>query len=87
MVIHIGPNFYAVPFHHPRSCQGQGHRLRIFMLKFYVEVFSISLLLNYMMDLVPVWYRDRYWLKHFISTYSTHDRDLEVDVTDLEFKC
>ena len=25
--------------HHPRSCQGQGHRLRIFMLKFYAKVF------------------------------------------------
>ena len=42
--------------YHPRSCQGQGHRLRIFMLKFYVEIFSISLLLNYMIDLVPICY-------------------------------
>ena len=23
--------------HHPRSCQGQGHRLRILMLKFYAK--------------------------------------------------
>ena len=73
--------------HHPRSCQGQGHRLRIFMLKFYVEVFRISLLLNYIMDLVPIWYHDGYWSKVFISTISTHDCDLEVEVTDLEFKC
>ena len=57
------------------------------MLKFYVEVSSISLLLNYMMDLVPIWYYDRYWSKVFTSIISTHDRDLEVDVTDLEFKC
>ena len=42
--------------HHPRSCQGQGHRLRIFMFNFYAEAFRISLLLNYMMDLVPIWY-------------------------------
>ena len=35
------------------------------------------------MDLVPIWY-DRYWLKVFIST---HDRDIEVKVTDLEFEC
>ena len=70
--------------HHPRSCQGQGHRLRIFMLKFYIEVFRISLLLNYTMDLVPIWHHDRYWSIVFIST---HDRDLEVEVTDLEFKC
>ena len=75
--------------YHPRSCQGQGlgHRLRIFMLNFYVEGFRISLLLNYTMDLVPIWYHDRYWSKIFISTISTHDHDLEIEVTDLEFKC
>ena len=51
---------------------------------FYVEGFSISLLLNCTMDLVPIWYPDRYWSKVFIST---HVRDLEVKVTDIEFKC
>ena len=66
---------------------GHGHSLRIFMLKFFVEVFSISLLLSYTMDLVPFWYHDRYWSKVFISTISTYDHDLEVEVTDLEFKC
>ena len=40
-----------------------------------------------MMDLVPIWYHDRYVLKVFISTISTQDRDLEVKLTDLEFKC
>ena len=35
----------AIP-HHPRSCQDQGHRLRIFMLKFYVKVFSTSLIFH-----------------------------------------
>ena len=54
------------------------------MLKFYVKVFRISLLLDYTMDLVPIWYHDRYWSKGFISTISIHDRDLEV--TDFEFK-
>ena len=29
----------------------------------------------------------RHWSKVFISFISTHDRDLEVEVTDLEFKC
>ena len=33
IIIHIGPY---------RSSQGQGHRLRIFMLKFYVKVFRTS---------------------------------------------
>ena len=55
------------------------------MLKFYVEVFSISLLLNYMMDLIPIWYHDRHWSKVFNSAIRNHDRDLEVDETDLEF--
>ena len=72
----------------------QGHvkvkvTLRIFMLKFYIKAFRISLLLNYMTDLVSIWYHDRYWSKVFISTISTHDhdRDLEVEVTDIDFKC
>ena len=40
-----------------------------------------------MMDLVSIWYHDRYWSKVFIIAISTHDRDFEADVTDLEFKC
>ena len=38
------------------------------------------------MDLVPIWYNDRYWSKVFISTISTYDCDLEVEFTELEFK-
>ena len=37
MMIHIGPKFCAVPSHLPRSCQSQGHRLWIFMLKFHIR--------------------------------------------------
>ena len=40
-----------------------------------------------MMDFVAIWYYDRHWSKVSISTISTHDRDLEVEVTDLVFKC
>ena len=69
------------------SCEGKGHRLRSFMLKFFVKVFRITLLLHWMMDFVPIWYCDRHWSKDFISIISTHDRDLEVEVIDLEFKC
>ena len=36
MIIHIGQKFAQYHPHHSRSSQGQGHRLRIFMLKFYV---------------------------------------------------
>ena len=76
MLIHIGPKFCAVPSHPPRSGEGQGHGLRI------IKVFRISLLLKQMIDLVPIWYHDRYWSKVFISTINTHDRDLVVEVTD-----
>ena len=31
------------------------------------------------MDLIPIWYHDRYWSKVFISTISTYDCDLEVE--------
>ena len=31
-----------------------------------------------MMDLVLIWYHDRYWSKVFISTIGTHDCDLEL---------
>ena len=43
MIIHIGPKCFVqyLP-HHPRPCHDQGHRLRIFMLKFYVNVFRTS---------------------------------------------
>ena len=76
MMIHIGPKFWAVPSHPSRS--GQGHGLRI------IKGFRISLLLNQMMDLVSIWYHDRYWSKDFISTISTQDRDYVVQVTDLD---
>ena len=39
------------------------------------------------MDLIYIWYHDIqvYWSKVFISTISIHDRDLGVEVADLEF--
>ena len=67
MIIHIGQKFYhPQPPGHVKVMQG--HRLTIFMLNFYVKVFRISLLLKYMMDLVPIWYHARYWSKVFNST-------------------
>ena len=78
MMIHIGPKFCVVPSPPPRSCQGQGHRLIFF------KFFGISLFLNQM--IVPIWYHDRCWSKVFISIINTHDHDLVVEVTDLEFK-
>ena len=38
-----------------------------------------------MMDLVHVWYDDRYWSKILHSTIPIPIHDLKVKVTDLEF--
>ena len=56
----------------------------LFMLKFYVKVFRTSLFPNPMMDLVHVWYDDRYWFKILHSTIPTSIHDLKVKVTDIE---
>ena len=37
------------------------------------------------MDLIYIWYHDIYWSKVFINAISTHDSDLGVEVTHLEF--
>ena len=86
MMIHIGSNFCTVPSTIPSPLGHVKDRVkdRIFMLKFHVNVFRISLRLNYMMDLVPFWYHNRYWSKLFYSTIITHDPDLEVAIKDLE---
>ena len=39
------------------------------------------------MDLVHVWYDDRYWSKILHSTIHTPIHDLEVKVTDLKLSC
>ena len=57
------------------------------MLKFYVKVFRTSLFPDPMMDLVHVWYDDRYWSKILFSTIPTPIHDLKVKVTDLELSC
>ena len=43
MMEHIGPKFCPVPSQPPSSSQGQGHRLRISMLKFWFKDFKTSL--------------------------------------------
>ena len=57
------------------------------MLKFCVKLFRTSLFPSPMMDLVHVWYHDRYWSKILHSTIPTPIHDLKVKVTDLELSC
>ena len=52
-----------------------------------VKVFKTSLFPNPLMDLVYVWYNDRYWSKILFSTIPTPIHDLKVKVTDLELSC
>ena len=79
MMIDIGPKVYSVSSPTPCVTLRSSHRLRTFMSKFYVKVFRTSLFPNPMMDLVHVWYDDRYW-----SKIHTPIHDLKVKVTDLE---
>ena len=39
------------------------------------------------MDLVYVWYDDRYWSKILLSTTPIPTHDLKAKVTDLELLC
>ena len=48
------------------------------MLKFYVKVFRTSLFSNPMMDLVYIWYDDKYWSKILFNTIPTPMHDLKV---------
>ena len=57
------------------------------MLKFYVKVLRTSLFPNPLMDLVHVWYDDRYWSKILRGTIPNPVHDLKIKVTDLEFLC
>ena len=49
-----------------------------------VKVFRTLLFPNPTMDLVHVWYDDRYWSKILHSTIPIPIHDLKVKVTDLE---
>ena len=57
------------------------------MLKFYIKVFRTSLFPNPWMDLVYIWYDDRYCSKIVFSTIPTPMHNLKVKVTDLELLC
>ena len=61
-------------------------RQRPQMLKFYVKVFRTSFS-NPLMELVYIWYDDRYWSKILFCTIVIPMHDLKVKVTDLELLC
>ena len=56
-------------------------------VKFCIKVFKTSLFPNPLMDLVYIWYDDRYWSKILFSTIPTPIHALKVKVTDLELLC
>ena len=49
--------------------------------------FGTSFFPNPVMDLIHVWYDDRYWAKLLLGTIPTPVNDPKVNVTDLEFLC
>ena len=83
MMIDTGPKFYSVTSSAPYMTL----RSRSQTCNFYVKVFRTSLFSNPRMDLLHVWYDDRYWSKILHSTIPTPERDLKVKVTDLELLC
>ena len=83
MMIDTGPKFYSVPSPHPCMTLRSGHRLRTFMLKFYVKAFRTSLFPNPVVYLFHVWYDDRCWSKILCSTIPNPVHDFKVQVTDL----
>ena len=87
VMIDTGPKFYIVPSQPPYMALRSRHGLRTFMLEFCVKGFRTSLFPNPMMDLVHVWYNDRYWSRILNSTIPTPIHDLKVKVTDLKLSC
>ena len=50
---------------------------------FYVKVFRTSLFANPLMNLVYIWYDDRYWSKVLFIAVPIPIHDLKVKVTDV----
>ena len=70
-----------------RRRQWRRWRRRPQMLKFLFKVLRTSLFPNPLIDLVHVWYDDRYWSKILRGTIPTpvHDLKVKVKVTGLDF--
>ena len=64
----IGLKFYGVP----SSWVMQGHRLRNFMLKFFIKVFRSLYLLNMLMDQVDTLHVGRYWSEVLCNAIMVH---------------
>ena len=52
------------------------------MFKYYVKVLKTSYFPNHMMDLVYIWYEDKYRSKDLFSNVPNHSYDLKVKVMD-----
>ena len=59
----------------------------LFPICLHQIAFGTSVFPNPVMDLIHVWYDDRYWAKILLSTIPTPVNDPKVKVTDLEFSC
>ena len=52
--------------------------------KFYINVFKKLSFPNSMMDMVHIWYDDRYWSKVLFSTIPTPACGLKIKVVELQ---
>ena len=72
---HLGRAFELLP--------GSALALALVSVSANVKVFRTSLFPNFLLDLVHVWYDDRYWSKILLSNIPTPMYDLKVKVTEL----
>ena len=82
LMIGTGPKFYTVPSPAPYVAL----RSSSWTWNFYAKVFRTSLFPNPMMDLVHVWYDDRYWSTILHSTIPNPIHDLKVKVRTFMLK-
>ena len=87
VMIDTGPKFHTVPSPPPYITVRSWSQTELLCQSFALKVFRTSLFPNTMMDLVHVWYDDRYWSKILHSTIPTPIHDLKVKVMYLELSC
>ena len=83
LMIDIGPKFLsAIPQAHAHDLKVKVTDFEILQIKYYVKVFKSSYFPNCKMDLVHIWYDDRYRSKVSFSNTPADAHDLKVKITD-----
>ena len=84
MVKNTSQKFLSAAASYMTVTLGSRSQTKNFYVSFCTQDFR-SLLGCLQINLLETWYGERYCFEVFISNISTHDHDLGVKVTDLEF--